>query len=126
MRKRKLVKSNFSHYSAQCTPTIAVADIFSAIDEYLDDDLQDNIRRYITCVKESEYSLPEDVQKKVQEDFVEMRQSSGGKVSADDLHACLTLARLLTFSHGDTALSLGLWERAKQMERERTSRLPRQ
>lgn len=101
-----------------------VAEIFSAIDEYLDDDLLDNIRRYLTCARhQSEYALPDDVQQTVQDDFVEMRQSPGGRtVSAEDLHACLTLARLLALSHGDTQLSLSLWQRARQMETQRASR----
>jgi len=89
---------------------------------YLDNNLMDNIRIYLTTLKEMSYTIGDAVQQKIQDDFVEMRQSSAGKVSSEDLHNCLTLARLLSFSHGETELSSELWERAKQMEEERQKR----
>jgi hypothetical protein len=106
----------------KCTPTIPVPEIFTAIDMYLDNNLMDNIRIYLTTLKEMSYTIGDAVQQKIQDDFVEMRQSSAGKVSSEDLHNCLTLARLLSFSHGETELSSELWERAKQMEEERQKR----
>ncbi len=43
--------------------------------------------------RETAYSLSEELQKEVQEDFVRMRQAAQGRVTVDDLHAHLVLAR---------------------------------
>lgn len=66
--------------------------------------------------------MSEPVQKQIQEDFVEMRQTSSGKVSSDDLHSLLTLARLLSLSYGEGQLSVEMWERSLRMESERKQR----
>lgn len=95
---------------------------FSAINEYLNQELLDNIRRYLTSIKQMDFSMSESVQKQVQEDFVEMRQTSSGKVSSDDLHSLLTLARLVSLSYGQGQLSLEMWERTLRMESERKQR----
>jgi hypothetical protein len=51
------------------------------------------LRRYLTLCRETEYSLSESLQRDVQEDFVRMRQAGQGRVTVDDLHAHLVLAR---------------------------------
>ena len=51
------------------------------------------LRRYLTLCRETNYSLSEELQKEVQEDFVRMRQVGLGRVTVDDLHAHLVLAR---------------------------------
>ena len=108
--------------SQQTTSSSTVEEIFSAIEQYLDENLLNNLRKYVTMAKYLPYSISEAVQKRVQEDFVEMRQDVAAKVSSDDLHAWLTLGRLMSLSLGETELSLTVWDKVKQMEKERTGR----
>ena len=93
-----------------------------AVGEYLDPVLLDGLRRYLTQVRSMDFQIHQDVQKQIQTDFVEMRQSNPDKVSADDLHSLLTLARLLSLSSGEKHLSLQTWDRVIKMEAERDSR----
>ncbi|CAB0036154.1 unnamed protein product [Trichogramma brassicae] len=58
----------------------------------------------------------------IQEDFVEMRQANKN-ISANDLNWLMVLSRLMSISHGHNALKPELWNRSKQMEKERLSRL---
>lgn len=47
------------------------------------------------------------------------------KVTAEDLHELLVLSRYLGLCQGRTALDGDMWQRAKQLEQERKSRLQR-
>ena len=93
-----------------------------AIGEYLDPVLLNGLRRYLTIVRCMDFTIDETVQQQIQTDFVEMRQSNANKVSADDLHSLLSLARLLSLSLGQKQLSLETWDQVMKMEAERDSR----
>lgn len=98
-------------------------EIFEAANHFLRDPLLSAIRLYLSVIRHSSFEFPEDLQKRAQEDFVEMRQAGGQTVSADDLHLLLVLARLISLSHGEKVVSLSSWDKAKKMERERKSRI---
>jgi len=93
-------------------------------------DFLDRMRRYLTVVRLMDYDLNEDIQKAVQEDFVnERRRGERVPMTTDDLHAHLVLARLVGTGRGDFALSRSVWEETKAMEsqrRERMAHLPPQ
>lgn len=93
-----------------------------AVGEYLDPALLDGLRRYLTEVRSMDCDIDHEVQKQIQADFVEMRQRNPDKMSADDLHSLLTLARLVSLSLGEKKLSLRTWARVIEMEAERDSR----
>jgi len=75
-------------------------------------------RAYITLVTNSQYTLTEDMQKVVQDDFVSMRKSGDSKVTADDLHQLLVLARLLTISHGESRLTAEIWHQTVALDQQ--------
>lgn len=52
-----------------------------------------------------------------------MRQNS--KITADDLHQLLVLTRLICLSEGKSLLDEECWKKARDLEFERKSRLPR-
>lgn len=81
------------------------------------------IRDYLTYVKLAHYDFSADLQKVVENDFVEMRRT-GHPITADDLHSLLVLARLLSLSMGQMTLNVETWEKAKFMEMTRKCRLP--
>ena len=91
--------------------------------EYLDQRLQNQIREYLTRVRDADFQIPDAVQKQIQEDFVEMRQMDSKNVSADSLHSLLTLARLVSISRGDRELNLETWDHVMRMEAARVARL---
>lgn len=109
---------------ATCLNTLP--EIFQAANHFLREPLLSAIRLYLCAMRHSSFEFPEDLQKKAQEDFVEMRQVGGRSVSADDLHLLLVLARLVSLSHGERVVSLSAWEEAKRMEEERKLRLGNQ
>ncbi|XP_050694533.1 mini-chromosome maintenance complex-binding protein-like [Eriocheir sinensis] len=83
------------------------------------------LRIYLTAARLAPYTLTEEMQKVVQDDFMESRKDSGGEgLSAAGLHSLLVVARLVTLSYGETQLNRDLWETAKKMETERKARLP--
>lgn len=98
-------------------------EVFQAANHFLRDPLLSAIRTYLCVMRHSTYEFPEDLQKKAQEDFVEMRQAGGQNVSADDLHLLLVLARLVSLSNGEKTVSVGAWEQAKKLEAERKRRI---
>lgn len=134
-------------------PTV-IDESFNTIGSMMNAELLNKMRTYLTVVQYLTYQLNDDIQKAVQEDFVQERRmrnsaanngvqrengqgdNSGGNanrervgMSTDDLHAHLVLARLLGLSRGETTLSKEIWEETKQMERlrkERASHLPPQ
>lgn len=90
--------------------------------EYLNQQLLQQIRQYMTRLRDAEYQIPADVQKQIQDDFVEMRQMDSKKVTAESLHNLLTLARLMSISKGERDLSLQTWDSVMRMEAARQGR----
>ncbi|GAA6111138.1 mini-chromosome maintenance complex-binding protein isoform X2 [Tachysurus ichikawai] len=81
-------------------------------------------RVYLTVARSLDYSISDQITKAVEEDFVEMRKDDPQRISAEDLHRMLVVARLLSLSYGQTTLSRECWMKAKQLELLRTSRTP--
>jgi len=75
-------------------------------------------RAYITLARGLPYTLTEDMQKIVQEDFVGMRKCSDSKVTADDLHQLLVMARLQTISLGAESLTPEIWQQTLRLDGE--------
>ena len=136
-------------------PTV-VDESINLISSMLNAEFLNKIRSYLTVVQHLTYQLNEDIQKAVQEDFVQERRNRAANqnngvegegrangqdnaemagdrervgMSTDDLHAHLVLARLLGLSRGETTLTREMWDETKKMERgrkERVAHLPRQ
>ena len=116
-----------------------VDESLSAISSMLNPELLNKFRSYLTTVQFLPYQLNDDVQKAVQEDFVQERRNhashqnggveNGGVnndargMTSDDLHAHLVLARLLGLSYGESTLTLQRWESTKKMEKMRKERM---
>ncbi|KAK0149931.1 Mini-chromosome maintenance complex-binding protein [Merluccius polli] len=79
-------------------------------------------RLYLAVARTLDYSISEEVTKAVEDDFVDMRKDDPQSISAEDLHRLLVVARLLSLSLGQTALSRDAWMRAKHIETLRRSR----
>lgn len=99
----------------------------NAVNDFLTEDLLNMFRYFITALKDvPEYSIPDEVQKCIQMDFVTWRRgldaSSKVLFSADDLSSYMTLARYLTISRGETTLTTEIWKEVCQMESTRQSR----
>ena len=99
----------------------------SSVGSALSADFLDRMRRYLTVVRRMDYDLNEEIQKAVQEDFVNERRGQAGEervaMTTDDLHAHLVLARLVGTSRGDFGLNRSVWEETKAMERQRRERV---
>lgn len=83
----------------------------------------EKVRSFLTLVRLKEYSLPETMQKDIEEDFVEMRKQDSKNLTVEDFHSLLVLARLLSLSHGRCELTKEDWQHAKQLEQQRKMRL---
>lgn len=100
-----------------------------SIDDFLTEDLLNMFRYYITALGDvPDYTIPDDVQKQIQEDFVNWRKNdsmmgTGTIFSADDLSSYMTLARYLTISRGETSLTPEIWKETCKMESTRNERL---
>nr|CAD7594676.1 unnamed protein product [Timema genevievae] len=99
-----------------------VTETFEAARHFLHRALLDKIRVYLTVMMQADFQVPPHMQKMVQENFVEMRKVDS-KMTADDLHMLLVLARLVSLSKGERELSEGSWWQATQMEQKRKQRL---
>jgi len=84
--------------------------------------LLDRFRRYLVVCRHSTFEVSEAAQKAVEEDFVRLR-AEDQRVTAEDLHHLLVLARLLSLSAGAKELTGEAWTRAREMERERVGRM---
>nr|XP_039263900.1 mini-chromosome maintenance complex-binding protein-like [Styela clava] len=80
-------------------------------------------RSFISFIKLMDYELTQEMTKTIQDDFVSARRQDPNGVTADDLHAWLVLARLLSISVGQQNLSHQRWERVKALEVQRKERL---
>jgi len=109
-----------------------ISEKFSSIGGYLTVPLLTKLRAYITSMRMQDFTLTDETQRAVQDDFVSMRhQQEGGansaNMSVEDLHQHLVLARLVSLSNGRTSLDPSDWEKCKSMEairKERASTLP--
>lgn len=79
-------------------------------------------RTYLSVARLLDYNISDQMTKSVEDDFVDMRKDDPQSVSAEDLHRLLVVARLLSLSAGDTALSQDSWIKAKHLETLRQSR----
>jgi len=97
-----------------------------------DSALLNNFRNYLTILSNLEYTIPENVQKIVEEDIVNIRKefiaSSSNKTNAtskekvidiDAIHNILIVARLQSLSYGNNELTINEWNTAKTLEFER-------
>jgi len=84
----------------------------------------EKIRVYLGLARFCGYSVSQDMQKKLQEDFVETRQANPASMTADDFHMHLLVARLMSISYGCSSLTQEVWEKVKRMESMRKARLP--
>ena len=81
-------------------------------------------RNYLTLVRQLEFGeVGEEVQAKIEKDFVAERRENPKDVTSDTLHRLLVLARLFGLSRGHVTLQLEDWESAKSSEKERIARL---
>ena len=110
------------HKPVAATTAEQIDQELAAVSAGLNAEFLDRIRRYLTVVRLMDYDLNEDVQKAVQEDFVNERRERVA-MTTDDLHAHLVLARLVGTSRGDFSLNRTVWEETKSMERMRRERV---
>lgn len=80
-------------------------------------------RTYLSVARLLDYNISDQMTKSVEDDFVDMRRDDPQSVSAEDLHRLLVVARLLSLSVGETALSRDSWHKAKHLETVRRSRM---
>lgn len=80
-------------------------------------------RLFLSVARQHDYSISEEVTKAVEDDFVDMRKDDPQSMTAEDLHRMLVVSRLLSVSCGQSSLSMDIWNKAKQMELLRTSRI---
>ncbi|XP_012221330.1 mini-chromosome maintenance complex-binding protein [Linepithema humile] len=98
--------------------------VVEAAHQYLKDENRlTNIRQYLQALRHTEFIFNEEITKVIQDDFVEMR-SANKNIGADNLHALMVFARLMSLSFGKTALDTECWKKTVQLEMERMSRLP--
>lgn len=109
------------HVPLQHSSSSAFINPFSLVAEYSQEAIL-HMRQYLTLCTMLQYSLDKDIEKKLQEDFVQMRRSDP-QMNGDTFHHLLSLSRLLTLSHGEQKLSLEYWNRAKKLHYLRITRL---
>lgn len=90
----------------------------------LPENILDKFRAFLTISHCNSYEVEESMVTSIENDFVNTRQRNGrDSMSPDDLHLQLTLARSLCKSSGIAKLDASSWEKAKDLERLRKSRL---
>lgn len=90
----------------------------------LTSDLLQRLRAYLTLCRHTQYSVSEDIQQALQEEFVIARKDNPSSMSVNDFHRLLSLVRLLTLSHCQRECTPQILNHALDMERERRARLP--
>ena len=83
----------------------------------------ERMRAFLGVARLAEYSLTPEMQKTLQDDFVNSRQQNHSNMTAEDFHLLLLLSRLMSLSHGQNTLTSEMWIHVKQMEAERRARL---
>ncbi|KAF3950867.1 hypothetical protein ACB098_06G130800 [Castanea mollissima] len=79
-------------------------------------------RWYLGTVKSLPHSIESEMQKVVENDLVEARQSDRS-IGSQDFNRWLTMGRLMSVSFGENCLSLEHWQMVKELERLRRERL---
>lgn len=81
------------------------------------------IRRYFSILAHIDYKLSSSMQQLVENDIVQIRQNhlvkNREKMSFEDFHTLLVVARLQAISYGKSELTIPEWNRAKSLEIER-------
>ncbi|XP_057662736.1 mini-chromosome maintenance complex-binding protein [Diorhabda carinulata] len=103
-----------------CTNTFK--EIIEAAEHFLKPDLLNDVRKYLTISRMSDYSITEQNEEFIQNEFVKMRQIRSN-VTADDLHSMLIISRLVSISEGKGCFDKESWEKAFKMEEERNIRI---
>lgn len=85
--------------------------------------LLEKIRLYLSIVSSMEYNLTDEIQKALEDDFVEMRKDDSKSINADSFYLLLTTARYMALSYGQSTLSSSLWIRTKELDAERRKRI---
>ena len=67
--------------------------------------------------------MSEELQQRIEQDFVAERKSNPKEVTGDTLHRSLVIARLYGLSRGHLKLEEEDWNSAKSLERDRLSRI---
>ncbi|VDI18023.1 Hypothetical predicted protein [Mytilus galloprovincialis] len=96
---------------------------FSMLESGMTAELLTKIRTYITLAKQINYSLTDELQKIIQDDFVDMRKVDSKSMTVDDFHSLLCTVRLLSLSYLKSTPTQTLWRRAKNMDSERKRRI---
>ncbi|CAK8689041.1 unnamed protein product [Clavelina lepadiformis] len=86
-------------------------------------DLMNKFRIYLTCARLADYELSDSMMKNIEDDFVAARRVDENKMSADDLHLRLVLARLCSTTSGQEKLAFDVWQRLERLENERKARI---
>ncbi|KAL4232389.1 hypothetical protein ACF0H5_009957 [Mactra antiquata] len=104
-----------------------IREYFQQLDPKLTDDFLVKCRTYIGLARHMEYGLSDDVQKRMQDNFVSMRKEDPKSMSVDDFNSLLNLTRLLSLSELKSCPTIEIWNMAKVMEncrKQRISELP--
>jgi len=86
-------------------------------------EMLNKFRMYLTLIKGIEYSVSEEVQKLIEDDFVKERKANPSKVTGETLHRLLVTARLNSLTHGHNTLTPAIWTATKALETDRIGRL---
>lgn len=81
-----------------------------------------HLRQYLTLCRGLDYSLGNDMKKKLEEEFVKIR-STNSQFNDQEFHHLLSTARLVSLSHGSSTLTPQLWQHTQQLETQRQQRL---
>ncbi|KAI0229697.1 Mini-chromosome maintenance complex-binding protein [Lamellibrachia satsuma] len=66
------------------------------------------LRTYLSAVRQLPYRLSTELQKEIEEDFVDTRREDSKRMTVEDFHCLLVLARLLCLSHGKSEPTKGI------------------
>uniref|UniRef100_A0A4P6D665 Mini-chromosome maintenance complex-binding protein n=1 Tax=Rhodnius prolixus TaxID=13249 RepID=A0A4P6D665_RHOPR len=107
--------------------TSSLEECYLAIGKYLRQPLLDQLRQYLALVTTvTNFNLPEHLLQTIENDLVQQRHGadlSSEKSSADDFHARLVLARLMSLSYGEKELTKNIWDQTGVLEKNRKLRL---
>uniref|UniRef100_H2YM22 Mini-chromosome maintenance complex-binding protein n=1 Tax=Ciona savignyi TaxID=51511 RepID=H2YM22_CIOSA len=87
------------------------------------DEMLNKLRVYLTLGWMGDYDMEPSVMKQIENDFVASRSSDNEKMSADDLHRLLVVARLQSASLGKSKLELSDWSVVKQFDETRKEKM---
>nr|CAI5848253.1 unnamed protein product [Callosobruchus analis] len=100
------------------------AEILVAAKHFLNNELLNSLRKYLTLARLGKYEISNGVENLVQEEFIKMRQNNEN-TTVDDLHTLLVLARLICLTQGKESLDEDCWRKACEMEEKRKLRIPK-